>query len=121
MCKLKSAAIYYWNSVERQLYRTYSRLIETWDEMKEKLKEKFIPSRSRVFKKLFYLCQGDLSVKHAFLLALELELSTFKTREWCSTCEEYEHYVYECPSIKCSKGREFEHYDYQCPSKTVIM
>ena len=30
--------------------------------MKEKLKEEFIPSRSRLFKELFYLHQGDLSV-----------------------------------------------------------
>ena len=44
------------------------------------------------------------SVKETFLLALELlELSTFKTRGRCFTCEGYGHYVYECPSNKCSK------------------
>jgi len=97
-----------------------------------------------VFKELFYLRQGDLSitkyklkfeklvfergfqinhlptiymfchglrpdfkrelilhvmkfVKETFLLTLELELSTFKTKKQCSTCEGYEHYAYECP------------------------
>jgi len=30
--------------------------------MKEKLKEKIIPSKSQVFKELFYLRKGDLSV-----------------------------------------------------------
>ena len=40
--KLKYSAQDYWTTVERQLVRTYARLIETWDEMKEKLKEKFI-------------------------------------------------------------------------------
>jgi len=30
--------------------------------MKEKLKQKFIPSRSQLFKDLFYLRQGGLSV-----------------------------------------------------------
>jgi len=30
--------------------------------MKEKLKKKFIPSKSRLFKELFYLHQEDLSV-----------------------------------------------------------
>jgi len=33
-----------------------------WDEMKEMLKEKFIPSRSRLFKELFNLRYRDLSV-----------------------------------------------------------
>jgi len=58
------------------------------------------------------------SVKKTFLLALEVELSTIKIRERCSTCEGYKHYAYECPSIKCSKCGEFEHYDYQYPSKS---
>jgi len=58
------------------------------------------------------------SVKEMFILALELELFTFKTKEQCSTCEGYEHYAYECPSIKCSKCGEFEHHDYQCSSKS---
>jgi len=131
--------------------------------MKENVREKFIPSRSRVFKELFYLRQGDLSVieyklkceelvfecdfkirhlptiymfynkfrpdfkrelilyvmksvKEMFLLALELKLSTFKTRERCSTCERYRYNAYECPSIKCTKCGEFKHYDYQRPS-----
>ena len=55
-------------------------------------------------------------VKKTFLLALELELFTFKTKERCSTCERYEHYAYECSSVKCSKCGEYEHYDYECPS-----
>ena len=58
------------------------------------------------------------SVKEIFLLTLELELSTFKTRERCSACEGYGHYTYECPSIKCFKCEEFKHYDYQCLSKS---
>ena len=58
------------------------------------------------------------SVKKTFLLALEVELSTIKIRERCSTCEGYKHYAYKCPSIKCSKCGEFEHYDYQYPSKS---
>jgi len=58
------------------------------------------------------------SVKETFLLALELELSTFKIKEWWSTCEGYGHCAYECPSIKCSKCGEFEHYNYWCPSKS---
>ena len=45
-------------------------------------------------------------------------MSTFKTREPYSTCAEYEHYVYEYPSTKCSKCEKFEHYDYRCPSKS---
>ena len=57
-------------------------------------------------------------VKEIFLLVLKLKLSTFKTREQCSTCEKYLHYTYECPSIKCSKYEEFGHYDYQCLSKS---
>ena len=74
------------------------------------------------------------SVTETFLLALELELSTFKISERClhvrdmskrcSTCEGYGHYTYECPSIKCYKCGEFEHCDYQYPSEsqhTLIM
>ena len=57
------------------------------------------------------------SVKKTFILALELELFIFKTREW-STCEGYGHYAYKCLSIKCSKYGEFEHYGNQCPSKS---
>jgi len=72
MCKLKSAVLNYWTSVERQLGRTYARPIETWDEMKEKLKEKFIPFKSRVFKELFYLRQGGLSVTEYKLKFKEL-------------------------------------------------
>ena len=60
------------------------------------------------------------SIKETFLLALELELSTFKIRERCSTCEGYAHYAYECPSIKCSKCGNFDHYDYQCPSESRL-
>jgi len=44
------------------------------------------------------------SIELTFLLALELSLgsplnrrTTFKTRNWCSTCEEYEQYAYKCP------------------------
>jgi len=137
-----------------------------WNE--RKAEKKFILSRSRVFKELFYLRQEDLSVteyklkfeelvfecgfkiqqlfiifiyicfitnlrldfkrelilhvmksvKKTFILALELELSIFKTRERCSTCEGYGHCANECPLIKYSKCWEFEHYDYQCPSKS---
>jgi len=45
--------------------------------MKEKLKEKFIPSRSRVFKELFYLRQRDLSVTK---YKLKLEELVFECR-----------------------------------------
>jgi len=43
------------------------------------------------------------SVKDAFHLALEIELSfkgifIFKAREYCSMCEEYGHYDCQCPS-----------------------
>ena len=52
--------------------------------MKEKLKKKFIPSESRVFKELFYLRQGDLSVtkyklkfeKFVFKCGFKIHLST---------------------------------------------
>ena len=57
-------------------------------------------------------------VEETFLLSLELELSTFKIRQRCSTCEGCGHFAYECLSIKCSKCGEFEHHDYRCPSKS---
>ena len=57
-------------------------------------------------------------VKKIFLLALNLELSTSKIREQCSSCEEYERYAYKCPLIKYSKCGEFEHNNYQCSSKS---
>ena len=38
--KLKYSAQDYWTIVKRQLARTYVRPIETWDEMKGKLKNK---------------------------------------------------------------------------------
>jgi len=58
------------------------------------------------------------SVKETFLLALKVELSTFKTGERYSICEGYEHYAYNFPSIKYSECGEFEYYDYQYPSKS---
>ena len=45
--KLKYSTQNYWTTVERQLARTYARLLETWDEINEKFKEKFIPTSYR--------------------------------------------------------------------------
>jgi len=41
--KLQGSTKIFWLLVERDLERGYSDSIETWDEMKEKLKEKYLP------------------------------------------------------------------------------
>jgi len=62
--KLKSHARAWWGSVEEQLRRTRRPTISNWEEMKERLKEKYLPIdyEQMMFEEMLQLRQGSLSV-----------------------------------------------------------
>lgn len=62
--KLKGQARVWWQSMEKQLYRTHQPSIVDWDEMKLKLQEKYmsIDYEDMLFEKLLLLCQGNCTV-----------------------------------------------------------
>ncbi|RVW54072.1 Transposon Ty3-I Gag-Pol polyprotein [Vitis vinifera] len=63
--KLKGAARLWWHNIENQAYRTGQPPIDTWDEMKLKMKEHFLPTdyEQLMYTKLFSLKQGTKSVE----------------------------------------------------------
>jgi len=62
--KLKGHARAWWGSVEEQLHRTRRPAIYNWEEMKDKLKEKYLPIdyEQMMFEEMLQLRQGSLSV-----------------------------------------------------------
>jgi hypothetical protein len=62
--KLKGHARAWWGSVEEQLRRTRRPTIYNWEEMKDKLKEKYLPIdyEQMMFEEMLQLRQGSLSV-----------------------------------------------------------
>jgi len=62
--KLKGHARAWWGSVEEQLRRTRRPAISNWEEMKERLKEKYLPIdyEQMMFEEMLQLRQGSLSV-----------------------------------------------------------
>jgi len=62
--KLKGHARAWWGSVEEQLRRTRRPAISNWEEMKERLKEKYLPINyeQMMFEEMLQLRQGSLSV-----------------------------------------------------------
>ncbi|KAG6745122.1 hypothetical protein POTOM_051766 [Populus tomentosa] len=62
--KLKGHARAWWGSVEEQLRRTHRPAICNWEEMKERLKEKYLPIdyEQMMFEEMLQLRQGSLSV-----------------------------------------------------------
>ena len=62
--KLKGHARAWWGSVEEQLRRTRRPAIYNWEEMKDKLKEKYLPIvyEQMMFEEMLQLRQGSLSV-----------------------------------------------------------
>ncbi|RVW96614.1 hypothetical protein CK203_020342 [Vitis vinifera] len=63
--KLKGAARLWWHNIENQAHRTGQPPIDTWDEMKLKMKEHFLPTdyEQLMYTKLFSLKQGTKSVE----------------------------------------------------------
>ncbi|KAG6761264.1 hypothetical protein POTOM_034472 [Populus tomentosa] len=63
--KLKGHARVWWGSVEEQLRRTQRPPISHWDEMKERLKEKYLPIdyEQMMFEEMLQLKQGTLTVE----------------------------------------------------------
>ena len=63
--KLKGAAHLWWYNIENQLHRTGQPPIDTWDEMKLKMMEHFLPSdyEQLMYTKLFSLKQDTKSVQ----------------------------------------------------------
>ena len=57
--KLKGAARLWWHNIENQAHRTSQPPIDTWDEMKLKMKEHFLPTdyEQLMYTKLFSLKQ----------------------------------------------------------------
>ena len=57
--KLKGAARLWWHHIENQVHRTGQPPIDTWDEMKLKMKEHFLPTdyEQVMYTKLFSLKQ----------------------------------------------------------------
>ena len=62
--KLKGHARAWWESVEEQLRRTRRPPISNWEEMKERLKEKYLPIyyEQMMFEEMLQLKQGSLTV-----------------------------------------------------------
>ena len=64
---MKGAAHLWWHNIENQVHRTGQSPIDTWDEMKLKLKmkEHFLPTdyEQLMYTKLFSLKQGTKSVE----------------------------------------------------------
>ncbi|KAA8530465.1 hypothetical protein F0562_005174 [Nyssa sinensis] len=62
--KLKGHARAWWGSVEEQLRRTRRPVVSNWEEMKERLKEKYLPIdyEQMMFEEMLQLRQGSLSV-----------------------------------------------------------
>jgi len=62
--KLKGHARVWWGSVEEQLRRTQRPPISNWEEMKEQLKEKYLPIdyEQMMFEEMLQLRQGSLTV-----------------------------------------------------------
>jgi len=62
--KLKGHARAWWGSVEEQLRRTRRPAISNWEEMKERLKEKYLPIdyEQMMFEEMLQLKQGSLSI-----------------------------------------------------------
>ncbi|RVW45061.1 Transposon Ty3-I Gag-Pol polyprotein [Vitis vinifera] len=63
--KLKGAARLWWHNIENQVHRIGQPPIDTWDEMKLKMKEHFLPTdyEQLIYTKLFSLKQGTKSVE----------------------------------------------------------
>ena len=63
--KLKGAARLWWHNIENQVHRIDQPPIGTWDEMKLKMKEHFLPTdyEQLMYTKLFSLKQGTKSVE----------------------------------------------------------
>jgi hypothetical protein len=63
--KLKGHARVWWGSVEEQLQRTQRPPISHWEEMKERLKEKYLPIdyEQMMFEEMLQLRQGTLTVE----------------------------------------------------------
>ena len=63
--KLKGVAREWWYNIENQLHRTNQPPIETWDEMKLKMKGHFLPTdyEQLMYSKLFSLKQYTKSVE----------------------------------------------------------
>ncbi|XP_042984718.1 uncharacterized protein LOC122313623 [Carya illinoinensis] len=62
--KLKGHARAWWGSVEEQLRHTQRALVSNWEEMKERLKEKYLPINYEqiMFEEMLQLRQGTLTV-----------------------------------------------------------
>ncbi|RVX23374.1 Transposon Ty3-I Gag-Pol polyprotein [Vitis vinifera] len=63
--KLKGAACLWWHNIENQVHRTDQPPIDTWDGMKLKMKEHFLPTNYEqlMYTKLFSLKQGTKFVE----------------------------------------------------------
>ena len=63
--KLKGAACLWWYNIENQLHRTDQPPIDTWDEVKLKMKEHFLPTdyEQLMYTQLFSLKQDTKSVE----------------------------------------------------------
>ena len=63
--KLKATTRLWWHNIENQVHRTGQPPIDTWDEMKLKMKEHFLPTdyEQLMYTKLFSLKQGTKSVE----------------------------------------------------------
>ncbi|KAA8548248.1 hypothetical protein F0562_004491 [Nyssa sinensis] len=64
LMKLKGHARAWWGSVEEQLRHTRRPVVSNWEEMKERLKEKYLPIdyKQMMFEEMLQLRQGSLSV-----------------------------------------------------------
>lgn len=76
----------YWTLLEIARDERCKNSIELWEETKDKLMEEYL-----------------LACYRNHLIDKLERRSTLNIRTQCSKCEEYEHYIYRCTSIKCSR------------------
>ncbi|XP_041011327.1 uncharacterized protein LOC121255090 [Juglans microcarpa x Juglans regia] len=100
--KLKGHARAWWGSVEEQLRRTRRPTISNWEEMKERLKEKYLPIdyEQMMFEEILQLRQGslsvdqftdrfhELSVRRKIVQTEQQTLARYRTGLWSKLCRE---------------------------------
>ncbi|RVW50945.1 Transposon Tf2-12 polyprotein [Vitis vinifera] len=79
--KLKGAARLWWHNIENQAHRTGQPPIDTWDEMKLKMKEHFLPTdyEQLMYTKLFSLKQARYKAGLRMEIQLEMNSCTHLT------------------------------------------
>nr|CAN72140.1 hypothetical protein VITISV_017107 [Vitis vinifera] len=80
IAKLKGATHLWWHNIENQVHRTGRPPIDTWDEMKLKMKEQFLPTdyEQLMYAKLFSLKQAHYKAR----LRMKIQLETIATHTY---------------------------------------